>query len=550
MTLEIHLRIFLTKRTTHSGGRAPWSDLPNELLEVIACRLHNKTDVTRFRSVCESWRSSILPFQETLILPQQVPYLGPACPPELERPLLLAESTVYRLSPPPADDGGCPMASSGSTSWGWLIKLNQSPQPQPGRFHVMNPLCRHQFQPLPNSFPKVIDSLQFRVFEMAKSYTLQFSNLTYCNYKVALSPSPDCPSLMIVASGVLWHIKLGHGRWTAIDDMVSQLSYEDVIIYQGKFCAVDELGRTMLVDSSMHIMEIASPSPIMAGGDKKNLVVSNGELLLVDAYFKVPYFRVFKLNVDQRRWVEIRSLDDQILLLGHDCSLSVSARDFGGCKGNCIIYADSSYRVFDLDDGSFFPVHRRPEYARIFHPPSTWSRSSPGLPANMAVFCTVGKFCAVDELGRTALLDSSSLHVTEIALSNPEEMARCHSNRKKKLIESNGELPLVDTYLFRESPNSSARGQKFGVFKLNVEQNRWFEIRSLDDQILFLGHDCSFADSARHGGCKGNCILFTDSSAVFWCSTWMTVAFRQLIKTLNTLVYFTHHQLGLGQALL
>ncbi|PON82687.1 hypothetical protein TorRG33x02_214630 [Trema orientale] len=34
-------------------------------------------------------------------------------------------------------------------------------------------------------------------------------------------------SLMIVASGVLWHLKLVHGGWTATDDMLSQLSIKE-----------------------------------------------------------------------------------------------------------------------------------------------------------------------------------------------------------------------------------------------------------------------------------------------------------------------------------
>ena len=355
---------------------AQWSDLPKELLEIIADHLQSKTDITRFRSVCESWRFSILPYQNTVVLPPEVPYLGP--PHLRESSLFLTESTVFYLSPPPGS------ISSTSSLWGWLVKFKEGQQQ--GQHHLINPLSPLQIQPLPDSFPKVIKSLQFRVFELAKSYTLQFSNLNHCNYKVGLNPNPDCPSLMIVAAGVLWHLKLGHDRWTAIEDRISQLSYDDVIVYKGKFCAVDECGRTVLIDSSLKISEIAPVNSIV-GGDKKNLVVSNGgELLLVNTYlnrehayygwrktFKVHKFRVFKLKLDQKRWVEVESLNDQILFLGEDCSFSVSAHNFGGCRGNCIIYTDPCFNVFNLDDGSVSPVTQHPEYTNIFNPPS-WPR--------------------------------------------------------------------------------------------------------------------------------------------------------------------------------
>ncbi|PON82690.1 F-box domain containing protein [Trema orientale] len=369
-----------------SRDRGQWSDLPKELLEIIAGRLHTKTDVTRFRSVCESWRFSVPPFQNRIVLPPKVPYMGP--PHLRESSLFLTEATVYYLSPPAGSIG------SGSSLSGWLVKIKEGQQVGQ-QAHLMNPLSPVQIRPLPDSFPKVINSFQFGVFELAKSYTLQFSNLSY---KVGLSQNPDCPSLMLVASGVLWHLKLGHDRWTAIDDMISQLSYEDVIPYQGKFCAVDEIGRTVLIDSSLKITEIASVNSIRGGGggDKKNLVVSNGELLLVDTYlrgehtyiggrnnFKVKKFRVFKLKLDQKRWVELQSLDDQILFLGEDCSFSVSAHNFGGCKGNCIVFTDPCFNVFNLDDGRLSPVALHQEYANIFNPPSSL-RPNPSPHRNVA----------------------------------------------------------------------------------------------------------------------------------------------------------------------
>ncbi|KAL6123631.1 hypothetical protein ACLB2K_076150 [Fragaria x ananassa] len=38
-----------------------WNDLPVDILEKIGSRLNTETDISHFRAVCKSWRSSIPP---------------------------------------------------------------------------------------------------------------------------------------------------------------------------------------------------------------------------------------------------------------------------------------------------------------------------------------------------------------------------------------------------------------------------------------------------------------------------------------------------------
>ena len=93
--------------------------------------------------------------------------------------------------------------------------------------------------------------------------------------------------------------------------------------------------------------------------------------------FGVNKFKVYKLKMEQNKWVEIKSLDDQILYFGKDCSFSVSAQDFCSCKGNCILYTyGTDLLVFNLDDGRISSIDKHPEYNSMFYPPSTWP--SPG----------------------------------------------------------------------------------------------------------------------------------------------------------------------------
>jgi len=41
--------------------KADWSELPNDLLNLISQRIDNEIDLIRFRSICSHWRSSSIP---------------------------------------------------------------------------------------------------------------------------------------------------------------------------------------------------------------------------------------------------------------------------------------------------------------------------------------------------------------------------------------------------------------------------------------------------------------------------------------------------------
>ncbi|KAA8535954.1 hypothetical protein F0562_028432 [Nyssa sinensis] len=206
--------------------------------------------------------------------------------------------------------------------------------------------------------------------------------------------------------------KSGDKKWTVIDDLPSP--YDDVILFDGQFYAVDSTGRAVIVDSSPSVNLVAHS---VFGGDKKFLVESCAELLLVDMYLstgpeedlgsyeyfefydefdcymieRTIRFKVFKLDQEGQKWVEVKSLGDQMLFLGDNCAFSASASDFTECKGNCIFFTDhflSSNReedgvfkghgigVFDLETGSIGPLANYPDYSNLFWPPPAWVSSS------------------------------------------------------------------------------------------------------------------------------------------------------------------------------
>ncbi|XP_048335241.2 F-box protein SKIP23-like [Ziziphus jujuba] len=349
-------------------SRFAWSDLPKELLEIIANSLLTREDVCRFRAVCKSWRSSIPPFQKPISLPLEVPYPTPSYHrhPNIA---ILTESTIYHVQPFPSPNSQASTSTStwaNWASWGWLVKVEEM---EARLFRVLGSISCQPSYRFP-TFPKSINLLDFQVSELAKAYSLHFpKNGGTC--KVVFSSRPDdCPSLMTICAGLLFHQKIGDDKWTLIDDIVSQLCYEDVILYNNRFCAVDEDGRTLVIDSTLKVIEIASPLKNEKNGHDKILVESVGELLLVERLCKKPYIKVFKLKVKEKEWVEVKSLDDRIMFLGGDCSFCVAAKDFGNeCKGNCIFFTYPRFTVFNLEDSSLLSLHKHPGYNNFFYPP-------------------------------------------------------------------------------------------------------------------------------------------------------------------------------------
>lgn len=218
--------------------------------------------------------------------------------------------------------------------------------------------------------------------------------------------------MTIHVSGKLALFKFSDNAWSIIDDMPSP--YDDLILYRNDFYAVDGTGRCVVVGENLRVTEIADA---VFGGDKKYLVESNGELLLVDRYLSIgsddqPFyyhrvqenevyvpnddtfvidttvqFKVYKLDWVGKNWVEVKSLGGSMLFLGDNCSFSANACDFDGMRGDCIYFTDRYFRmdqeedeafkdhcigVFNLEDRSIGPLASSPGYSQLFWPPPPW----------------------------------------------------------------------------------------------------------------------------------------------------------------------------------
>ncbi|CAK9153931.1 unnamed protein product [Ilex paraguariensis] len=390
---------------------AEWSQLPKDLLDLIAKHLDSEFDLLRFRSVCSSWRSSVLsnPFSS----PSRFPILPNDGISDTTWGFYLSKRTIYRIGLPQP----YPQKS-------WLIKLEKD---NPQRMHLLNPLSKSEFKPLPSDFPKPFDLSNFRVFELGHEYTLQYIN--YCRPRNSISDAGNLYMEKIASSGLgidafvlltihvsgkLVMLRSGDKKWSLVDDL-SPL-YDDVIFYKSEFYAVDDTGQTVVVDVGLP-PSVSVVAHSVFGGDKKVLVESCGNLLLVDVYLSVGpeddlgyveefefyeqfdcyisertvRFRVFALDRSGEKWVEVESLGDRMLFLGDNCTFSASASDFPGFRGNCIFFADQFFYsgreeegvlksrgigVFDLETGSIGPLADYSGYSELFWPPPAWVTST------------------------------------------------------------------------------------------------------------------------------------------------------------------------------
>lgn len=385
---------------------AEWSQLPRELIELIAKRLNSEIDFLRFRSVCSAWRSSV----------SEIPYNAyPSRFPVIPNDGVTDTSWGFKLSKRPIYLVASPkLHSQTAPSGGWIIELDRE---LPNRVRLLNPLSRAQLTPFPSDFPQVLDISRYRIHELGFEYTLQYIKYrplatSICDprnlymEKVAFCLEKGNTGFVLLTihiSGKLVVYRSGDSKWTVIND--STAPYDDVIAIGGRFYAVDGSGRAVVLNlDSESGPELNAVAHSVFGGDKKYLVESDGDLLMIDKYLEYDgefefyeefdsfisestlKFKVYRLDEDEEKWVELASLGNRIVFLGDNCAFSASVSELNSvCKGNCLVFSDHfcnqaddgvpkirGIGVFDLENGSICPISSYTGYSELFWPPPDW----------------------------------------------------------------------------------------------------------------------------------------------------------------------------------
>ncbi|KAK6131355.1 hypothetical protein DH2020_034896 [Rehmannia glutinosa] len=335
-----------------------WSDLPPELILTIGTNLQTLADYIRFRAVCQNWRAAAPIISR--YLPREFPWLMLPLSRSSNRRGFFSPLTgnLHRLTLPEASHS----RRRAGSSLGWLILIDESPS-----IFLINPLTRDRIALPPlSSFPNVT---KFDFYSIGREYTVRSpeNDLYYCNLKemrdsfikkVIISHSPygesDFTAFAILNRHEnLAYCKNGHDSWKILD---AARSYsEDVIYFNGAFCAVNKFGCIAICDvnddDSPMVKFINVRQQI--DGDMQYLVDAMGELLLVSRYLdfeidiehylevcKTVKFRVFRFDWNAQIWENMASLDDKVLFLGANSSLALLTTDYTGCKGNRIYFTD------------------------------------------------------------------------------------------------------------------------------------------------------------------------------------------------------------------
>ncbi|KAK6916781.1 Domain unknown function DUF295 [Dillenia turbinata] len=405
---------------------ADWTQFPKDLLALIAKKLDSQINTIRFRSVCSAWRSSISPKSQTL-------YRFPILPNDAfsysTSGFYLSKRTIYLIRLPNNESS-------------WLIKVEQIEENGNGFSPVrVNLLCPLSNFPLVSYLStRALDFWDFRVSELGVEYVLQYINSNPDMFfnadvgnlymeKVALADLNvgihDYVLLTIHVSGKLVLFRSGDKNWTIIGDLRSP--YDDVLLYDGKFYAVDSTGRTVLVHIDEKLDVVAES---LFGGDKKCLVELNGELMLIDMYMNMSNeddlnnegndltammiyfvlertvkFKVYKLDWELHKWIEVKSLGDKVLFWADNCVFSALASDLPGCKGSCIYFTDNFYPhkidtaswmdnnigVYSLEDDKVLRFDDDPSCSKMFRPPD-WVTSRVQNVSNLCLLLLVLNF--------------------------------------------------------------------------------------------------------------------------------------------------------------
>ncbi|KAL1323259.1 hypothetical protein HN51_033611 [Arachis hypogaea] len=369
--------------------KVDWSELPIELWPKIGKCLENHIDVLRFRSVCETWRSSI---------PSSHPN-SPSFPMKIPHPInssikaSLNQATLYLIESTDASFGSKLDPLAPSSSKGWLIKVEEGPKGVSLR--LVSPISgRKIFHPSEDS-PMIWNLLDYRVIELCKSYTLQNTGRFSASVsKVVFFPNSswvgveDSVACCVFLEGRLGIMKHGDEKWALVDD--KNFYYDDVIVHRGQFYVTDKWGTISWVDTNS-LKLIQFTPPLCGFGNKKHLVESCGSLYVVDRYYEteprrrnyfgrqenrdaaVECFKVYKLDEDWGTWVDVKQLGDRAFILGRNCNFSVSAKELTGYQGNCIYFTDMfDLRMYSLDDHSIVTIDFDPSIEKNMMPQTAW----------------------------------------------------------------------------------------------------------------------------------------------------------------------------------
>ncbi|XP_057982723.1 probable F-box protein At4g22060 [Malania oleifera] len=292
-------------KTDDSCNWRPWSDLPEDLLDMISKRL-GMVDYLAFGGVCKRWRSLVEECKRNF-MDSQPPHIVIISTHAKKTCSLknMADGKRFKTMLPHFAGKYC-----SASSCGYLVMQ--------GRNDVwfVNPFTRHElhFPGLPNFADHII--------------------LT----SIA-APSPDVISVAVFRSyAFLKFCRSKDTNWTVYSYANQPWIIVDVAVFKGKLYAVTNDARVGVFNLSclvsftfLEVKSIPTLSPFLL------LATSDEQLLMVD-FRGSEQLRVYELDFTRMQWVKIKSLGDNALFVSDMkfCTINNPAR-WGG-RSNCVYH--------------------------------------------------------------------------------------------------------------------------------------------------------------------------------------------------------------------
>ncbi|CAA7025739.1 unnamed protein product [Microthlaspi erraticum] len=319
---------------------ADWSNLPTELLGLIALHLLSVLDIIRFRAI----------FSRVTL--------------------------------------------SSSSSKGWLIKHDAELIDK--TFRLLSPLSRFPFRLFRC---RKINLLKFNVTEIHPTYIVQKQRKKQADKRFIRAVVEGRNDRLVVICCDR-KVRYWNGEmWTRFEDQVGELC--DLIVHQGMTYALDSRGIIWWISPARGIFRYGPAlnddiAKSCSWRDRSLVGGSCGDLYIVDRivegnrremnfatfsffskvirddvgntplereeggfYPRTLGFKVYKIDDDSCQWEEVKSLGGNAFVMATDTRFSVVASEYYGCLENSIYFTDEHKRakdyeikVFKLDDGS------------------------------------------------------------------------------------------------------------------------------------------------------------------------------------------------------
>ncbi|CAN6363424.1 unnamed protein product [Urochloa humidicola] len=334
-----------------SPSSSPWMDLQPDLADLLLRHLTSHADRIRFAAVCHHWRYVAREYSPHG-LPPPLPWV--CFPKGAFKNLSDGKWHFFRTREQDTCNG---------TFGNW--QLFEEEERRHSRHYYLKNLLSGAIMRLPGRFDECIclNPDGSRVMSSTRRWSeFKIRKVIVCSDDLVaakVSYYLHCSEMQSVVvccrPGMSsWSRGLSNGHW-----------YVDMAFYGQKLYAVTRKGHIFAHEIStntkpwVYQIEQVIPAPSSDGFFLESpcamscyLVISHTGKLLMVRWVRTPQnkeveLKVFEADLKMLQWLEVKSLDDQVLFVSSDCSKAISASSDGDyMEGNKIYLADYNLNLF------------------------------------------------------------------------------------------------------------------------------------------------------------------------------------------------------------